>query len=153
MANTEFVPSEFHVPTRLTAPQFSLEPLDPEHNQADHAAWTSSIDHIHATPGFPDGDWPHEMSLDQNRDDLIRHRRDFADRRGFTYTVLDPTGAVIGCVYIYPLKGVPHAAHVSSWVTAARAELDLVLYRTVTQWLADSWPFEQVEYAARDAAP
>ena len=73
------------------------------------------------------------MTLDQNRDDLIRHQRDFADRRGFTYTVLDLDGTVIGCVYIYPLKGVPHAAYVSSWVTAARAELDMVLYRTVTR--------------------
>lgn len=153
MADTEFVPPSFDIPTGLTTPQFSLEPLGPEHNQADHVAWMSSIDHIHATPGFPDGDWPHEMSLDQNRDDLIRHRRDFADRRGFTYTVLDTDGGVIGCVYIYPLKGVPNAAHVSSWVTATRAELDVVLHRAVTGWLEHSWPFERVQYAARDAAP
>ena len=153
MATTDFVPQTFNVPTELATPQFTLEPLGPEHNQADHLAWMSSIDHIHATPGYPDGDWPHEMSLDQNRDDLIRHRRDFADRRGFTYTVLDPDGTVIGCVYIYPLKDVPHAAHVSSWVTASRGELDTVLYQAVTQWLGDAWPFERIEYAARDIAP
>lgn len=153
MASTEFVPSSFDVPTGLTTSQFSLAPLGPEHNQADHAAWMSSIDHIAATPGFADRDWPHEMSLDQNREELVEHQRDWADRRGFTYTVLAPQGAVIGCVYIYPLDGVPHAAHVSSWVTATHAELDSVLYQTVTGWLADLWPFERVEYAGRDMAP
>jgi len=35
-----------------------------------------------------------------NLGDLERHARDFAERRGFTYTVLG-AGEVIGCVYIY----------------------------------------------------
>jgi hypothetical protein len=30
-------------------PQFVLEPLGPEHNEQDFAAWTSSMDHIIAT--------------------------------------------------------------------------------------------------------
>ena len=81
-----------------------LVPLGPQHNERDYAAWSSSIDHIRATPGFPDGDWPHEMTLEENRGDLERHARDFAARTGFTYTVLDPDdGDVIGCLYIYPL--------------------------------------------------
>ena len=40
-----------------------LSPLGPEHNASDYAAWTSSIDHIRATPGFPDGSWPHPMPV------------------------------------------------------------------------------------------
>ena len=45
------------------------------------------------------------MSPDANRDDLERHARDFAERAGFTFTVLRPgTEEVIGCVYIYPAK-------------------------------------------------
>ncbi|UJW29792.1 hypothetical protein L3Q67_31775 [Saccharothrix sp. AJ9571] len=36
----------------------AFEPLGPQHNRADHAAWTSSIEHIRSTPGYPDGDWP-----------------------------------------------------------------------------------------------
>ena len=48
------------------------------------------------------------MTLEENLDDLERHARDFADRTGFTYTVLDPaTRAVMGCVYIYPDTGWP----------------------------------------------
>jgi hypothetical protein len=41
-----------------------------------------------------------------NLRDLERHAQDFAERRGFTYTVLSTsTGEVIGCVYIYPPRG------------------------------------------------
>ena len=79
---------------------FLLEPLGPEHNEDDHEAWSSSIEHIRATPGFLDSRWPHPMTLDENRADLERHARDFAQRSGFTYTVLDPADRdVIGCVY------------------------------------------------------
>ena len=80
-----------------------LEPLGPEHNEQDYDAWTSSMEHIAATPGYPDGTWPREMTPDENRADLQRHADDFRNRKGFTYTVLDPASRdVIGCVYIYP---------------------------------------------------
>ena len=48
------------------------------------------------------------MSLDENLVDLERHARDFAERGGFTYSVLDPEGDVIGCVYIYPAETTTH---------------------------------------------
>ena len=105
MLRMAFVPDDFQPPRSLAADQFLLEPLGPEHNEADHEAWSSSIEHIRATPGYPDGRWPRPMSLEENRADLERHARDFAARSGFTYTVLDPSDRdVIGCVYIYPDK-------------------------------------------------
>jgi RimJ/RimL family protein N-acetyltransferase len=149
MPETPFVPEDFAAPSGLATPRFRLEPLGPQHNERDYAAWTSSVDHIHATPGLT-AEWPHEMTLAENRADLERHERDFAKRTGFTYTVLDPDdGDVIGCVYIYPLKDVPGAAHVTSWVRADRAELDVPLAEAVSGWLAEAWPFERVEYAGR----
>jgi hypothetical protein len=149
-AESTFVPRGFVPPRALSQPLFLLEPLGPRHNDRDHAAWTSSIEHIRSTPGFPDGDWPHEMSLEENLDDLRGHERDFAERLGFTYTVLEPAGAaVVGCVYIYPLAGVARAAHVSSWVRADWAELDRPLHDAVTRWLERDWPFDRVEYAPR----
>jgi hypothetical protein len=51
-----FVPDGFEPPRRLVAEEFTLEPLGPEHNEDDYAAWTTSIEHIRASPGFPDGD-------------------------------------------------------------------------------------------------
>lgn len=138
------------------AEDFRLEPLGPQHNAADYAAWTASIDHIRATPGFSDGDWPHEMSQAENLRDLQRHARDFAERSGFTYTVLSiAEGEVIGCVYIYPpSRNDPSGtdgrrAVVSSWVSADRAALDPVLYRMVLAWMERDWPFQSIEYAPR----
>lgn len=158
-AGIPFVPADFVIPTRLHTEDFELVPLGPEHNERDYAAWTSSIEHILATPGFAGWGWPHEMPLEENRDDLVRHAADFAAGRGFTYTVLagrgpDPGQDVIGCVYIYPLQptedGRPTpGARVRSWVRADRAELDVALWEAVSAWLDSSWPFTSVEYAPR----
>jgi hypothetical protein len=99
----EFVPPDFDAPLRLETSDFVLEPLGPEHNEQDYDAWTSSMEHIAGTPGFPWGSWPREMTLDKNRADLQRHADDFRNRTGFTYTVLDPTDRdVIGCVLRAP---------------------------------------------------
>ena len=43
---------EFEPPAGLRHPRFVLEPLGPQHNDRDYAAWTSSMDHIHSTPGL-----------------------------------------------------------------------------------------------------
>jgi hypothetical protein len=146
-------PADFAVPDGLTAGEFRLEPLGPRHNAADYAAWTASIGHIRATPGFAGKSWPHEMSLEENLLDLERHAEDFAERRGFTYTVLSTsTGDVIGCVYIYPEHrgaGGRGRASVQSWVRADCAALDPVLHDEVLTWIERDWPFDSVKYAPR----
>lgn len=127
-----------------------LEPLGVQHNAADYAAWTSSIDHIRATPGFADWSWPEPMSLEENAADLVKHARDFADRTGFTYTVLDPaSGDVIGCLYLYPSRRSGYDVDAHSWVRADHADLDKPLHDLVCQWLADAWPFRKPDYAER----
>jgi hypothetical protein len=159
MSGELFVPADFAVPDGLVADEgFRLAPLGPQHNEADYAAWTDSIDHIRATPGFTGRSWPHPMSLEDNLHDLEQHAQDFAGRRGFTYTVLGAgSDEVIGCVYIYPLKdeepvagteGAPGAA-VRSWVRADRAQLDRVVHDAVLAWLERDWPFHSIEYASR----
>ena len=147
-----FVPDDFDPPRGMVLPEFHLVPLGAEHNKSDHAAWTSSIAHIRATPGFESADWPpvEGMSLDANRGDLERHARDFAERTGFTFTVLSPgTEEVIGCVYIYPAKNGGGDAQVRSWVRADVAELDGPLHAAVSRWLLERWPLERSIYADR----
>ncbi len=142
-----FIPGDFQPPHGLVTDHFLLEPLRPEHNEADHEAWSSSIEHIRATPGFSGGRWPRVMSLEENRADLERHARDFAARSGFTYTVLDPSDRrVIGCVYIYPDNDRVHDAVVTSWVRASRAGCDAALRKLVARWLVEAWPFERISY-------
>src|SRR5215469_1702651 len=158
MSDELFVPEDFAVPDGLMAGEFRLAPLGPQHNEADYAAWTASMDHIRATPGFTGATWPHEMSLTDNLRDLERHAQDFAARRGFTYTVLAAGTAndVVGCVYIYPARGHEPGgaegrrhASVRSWVRADRAVLDPVLHDAVLTWLERDWPFDSIEYALR----
>ena len=161
MGDQLFVPADFPVPGGFTAEEFRLEPLGPQHNASDYAAWTASMDHIRATPGFAGWRWPHEMSPEENLGDLEGHARDFTERRGFTYTVLSVgsgsgsgSGEVIGCVYIYPPRGEGTGADdwpavVRSWVRADQAALDPVLYRAVLTWLDHDWPFDAIEYAPR----
>lgn len=147
-----FVPADFDPPTSLVADQFRLEPLGPQHNDADHAAWMSSIEHIRATPGFPDGNWPpHDgISLERNLADLRRHASDFEEHIGFTFTVLDPmTAEVIGCIYLYPSKSAEHDVTVQSWVRADRADLDTPLASAVASWLASDWPWEHPDRCGR----
>lgn len=151
MTPRPLVPSEFDPPRTLVTDEFVLEPLGPEHNEADHAAWTSSIDHIRSTPGYPDGGWPpvNGMTLKENLDDLEQHAHDFAARTGFTFTVLNPSDRdVIGCVYLYPPE-TRGDVRVQSWVRADRAHLDNALSDAVAVWLAESWPWTSPDRCGR----
>jgi hypothetical protein len=144
-----------NAPDGLRHVDFVLESLGPQHNEADHRAWMSSIDHIGATPGFrPElwggDDWPQPMSLDANLRDLVRHADEFERGEAFAYTVVDPTdGDVIGCVYIVPDEVAE--ARCRLWVRADRTELDHVLERAVRDWLAGpDWTLPSVRFPGRD---
>jgi hypothetical protein len=142
-----FVPAHFRPPFGLEADGFRLEPLGPEHNVRDYAAWSSSIEHILASPGYgPDSSWPRPLSLEENLRDLERHAHDFTERTGFTYTVLGTDDDVVGCVYVYPARDDANDALVQSWVRESRAELDLPVREAVAGWLQREWPFERPLY-------
>jgi hypothetical protein len=152
MTSERFVPVGFEPPTSLVTKRFRLEPLGPQHNQADHAAWMSSIEHIRSTPGYSAGSWPpiSGMTLEQNLTDLRRHAADFTGRVGFTFTVLDPDdNDVIGCVYLYPAASAEWDVTVRSWVRADRSELDVSLADAVARWLATEWPWPRVDRCGR----
>ena len=138
--------SSFSPPRALDTSQVHLEPLTPEHAALDYEAFMSSREHLHQTLHW--GTWPRvDMKVEENRDDLKRHEREFADREGYAFTVLRPdrTGC-LGCVYIEPVENNPSMAELSYWVTEAgvRSALDHHLLGAVLRWIADDWPFESV---------
>lgn len=152
MTAVEFVPAGFEAPTTLATDHFRLEPLGPQHNGADHAAWMSSIAHIRATTGYTDRSWPPlgGMTLEENLADLRRHADDFRRGAGFTFTVLNPgDDDVIGCVYLYPSASEEWDVTVRSWVRADRSDLDVPLADAVARWLATDWPWERVDRCGR----
>ncbi|GHE66230.1 hypothetical protein GCM10018785_38770 [Streptomyces longispororuber] len=149
MDHVPFVPDDFTVPLGLVGDGFRLEPLGPQHNDADYAAWSGSVAYIRSTADFRERSWPpaEGMSLADNLRDLEEHASDFAARRGFTYTVLaEDGGDVVGCLYIYPGRDEPRVAVVRSWVRADRLELDGVVRAAVAAWLEAEWPFGEVRY-------
>ena len=150
-----FVPPSFAVPPGYAWSRFHLEPLDEHHNDRDHAAWMSSIDHIRSTPGFSpeeERDWPEPMTRERNLEDLVRHARHFQERRGFTYSILDGD-EVIGCIYIYPSDDPNHDAAISSWVRQSRAEIDAEVREELSTWIDEAWPFSHPHYAGMRQTP
>lgn len=144
-----FVPPDFEPPLGYAWDEFHLEPLGPQHNERDHEAWMSSIDHIRSTPGFSveeERGWPVAMSLERNLEDLERHANDFDHRKGFTYSILEGDD-VVGCIYIYPSRTDDHDAVISSWVTLRRAGSDSSVRRTLATWIDQVWPFTNPHYA------
>lgn len=144
---------EIDPPDALVTSWFRLEMLAPAHNDRDHEAWMSSIEHIRATPGFAqldwgDDDWPTPMTLDENLVDLNKHRDEFLAGDAFAYSVLDGDD-VIGCVYIDPDESSASAAVVRSWVRASRADRDLDLAAELDQWLRDAWPIRSRRWPGR----
>lgn len=149
-----FVPPDFEVPIAFGWSVFRLEPLGVQHNDRDHAAWMSSIDHIRSTPGFSpreEPNWPVAMTLEENLQDLARHSEDFEQRRGFTYSILEGD-EVIGCLYIYPSRLTGHDAEISSWVRVDRADLDAAVREALAEWIDDEWPFVDPLYAGSTRA-
>jgi len=141
------VPAEFDPPLGFAVGSFRLEPLGPQHNERDYAAWSSSIEHIRRSPGYPDGRWPRQMTIDENLADLERHARDFAARKGFTYTVLDASDDVVGCVYVYPAGDGLHDAVVQSWVRESEAAHDDAFRHAIADWVTSAaWPFQRPVY-------
>lgn len=148
MTPRPLVDDAFSVPEVLVADGFRLELLGPRHNESDHAAWMSSIEHIRSTPGFGHG-WPPAagMTLAENLADLVSHAERSARRVDFAYSVLDAaTGDVIGCVYLTPVPTAGGQVKVSSWVRASRADSDGPLTDVVGAWLLEAWPFDVAHY-------
>jgi hypothetical protein len=86
------------------------------------------------------------MTPDANLRDLEMHAEDFRLHKGLTYTVLDPAGKVVGCVYIYPSKTEGVDAHVRSWVSQEHSDIDLPLAQALRDWLRADWPFRTINY-------
>jgi hypothetical protein len=143
-------------PTSIGVPpgeaRFVFEPLGPQHNERDHVAWMTSIDHILGTAGWDEhSDWPMAMSLDMNMADLVRHAAEFEAGQAYAYSVLDPSvDDVVGCVYVNPDPSGPSGtAEVRSWVRVSHAELDVAVATAVADWLRDGGQFTSITWPGR----
>jgi RimJ/RimL family protein N-acetyltransferase len=145
MDKQPLVPPDFPVPEPPSHPRFRFAVLGPEHNASDLEAWSSSIGHIHSTPGFPPDGWPlRRYSIEENLADLEQHRDHHQRRLDFAWTVLDSErpAIVIGCVYLKPDPTGAGRAEARSWVREDHADLDRELREHLRPWFATAWPIK-----------
>ena len=149
-----FVPPDFVVPQELRLPALRLCKLTAALATADYEAVMDSQERLRAHS--PTG-WPRPgFTLAENLTDLIRHEREFDERAAFAYSVLVPNGErVIGCVYINPSEINPSEvaqADVYMWMRECEHSGGMTsdLRTAVEHWLAQRWPFDQVNYVRRE---
>ena len=150
-----FVPDEFVVPRSLVTDAFWLEPLKPEHNEGDYRAWTASISHIRATPGFEGWPWPRsDMTLAENLGDLPSSMRRISwpgrdSRTRCGLRAATRSSAAFTFTRLFP--GLPGLPGPRSGPGSARTgpRWIVVLYDAVSKWLRSAWPFTAVRYAPR----
>jgi RimJ/RimL family protein N-acetyltransferase len=146
-----FYPEDAPVPTLLRGDDFVLRPLRATDVELDYEAVMASQE---ALRRGSDGLWPRRgFTLEENLADLQGHEADFAARRGFTYTVIDPAETrCLGCVYAYPLdhnedgRARDHEAMVWFWVRPdlVAGDLDRRLLAALLPWLRNDFAFARV---------
>jgi hypothetical protein len=150
---TKLVPDEFEVPLELNLPAFILRPLTVEHLEIDYEAVMSSKTRLRQVFCVDDY-WPSDqMTLEEDRRDLIWHEDEFERRSSFAYTVLSPSGSrCLGCVYFFSTQVADYDAEVYFWVRDDEFlnGLDSILYKAVNKWLKTSWPFRNPAFPGRD---
>lgn len=149
------VPPEFEVPTVLENEYFRIRTLTVNDVVKDYDAVMSSLDHLQGVFG-PDSTWPSaELTFEQDLIDLGWHQKEFQIRSSFTYTVVSlDEDRVLGCIYIYPTDKGDFDANITMWVRADIVEegYDVILFDTVREWVAETWPFENPAYPGRTIA-
>jgi hypothetical protein len=163
MTMPAFYPAAAPIPAGLRTNEFVLRMLRASDVELDYDAVISSREQLLLKSG---GTWPREgFTLQENLADLQAHERDFQERSGFTYTVMNLTETeCLGCVYIYPLLALLQRVHASPerlarvgdyearvwfWVRSSRLadHLDVRLLAALRRWLASEWAFARVVFS------
>jgi hypothetical protein len=140
------------VPSELRTDEFLLRPLRAADVDLDYEAVMATQETLRRSSG---GRWPRpDFTIEENLADLQGHEEDFRARRGFTYTVMDPTETrCLGCVYAYPPKDEDggdgardYEAAVWFWVRpdGVAEDLDRRLLAALVPWLRDDFAFARV---------
>jgi len=148
----KLVPNDFIVPETLETDKFFAGKLSAADTDIDYEAVMSSIETIQKTRG---GSWPtKDLTYEDDRIDLSWHQREFEMRNTFAYIVLSPDKKeYIGCFYLYApntRKPAPEGTDVDAswWVTTEAFNKGIYdeLYKALSGWLKEKWPFEKVFY-------
>ena len=143
------------VPAGLRSDEFLLRPLRATDVELDYEAVMATQEVLRRGN---DGAWPRpDFTVEENLADLQGHEADYLARRGFTYTVMDPTESrCLGCVYAYPPgddrdgQAGDTEAVVWFWVRpdGVDDDLDRRLVAALVPWLRNDFAFARVLFRA-----
>ncbi|SFR92915.1 hypothetical protein SAMN04487846_0719 [Microbacterium sp. cf046] len=156
------------VPESLHGDEFLLRPIEVADAERDFEAVVETRADLRL---WEQSSWPaDDFTVEANAEDLADLERRHAERRAFTFAVLDPASAEsLGCVYIFPTTAtflsratvtpaVEDAvwadvdAVVYFWVRASRipSGIDSRLLAAVRSWLQDQWGFTRNGYVTNE---
>lgn len=147
----DWLPTGFAHPVRAGLPGgFHLRPIRADDVEIDFPAVMGSRERLWAKYGAAWGWPPATMTVEQDRDELLRHEREIEAHETFNYAVLNADeSALLGCVYLDPPRpGDAGDVQVVWWVIDAHAggQLERDLDAFLPCWLTEAWPFERPEF-------
>jgi hypothetical protein len=149
-----WLPAQFVHPVHVPLPGgYHLRPIAGADAELDYPAVMGSRQRLWSIYGQAWGWPPESMTLEQDRDDLVRHAVEIAAHVSFNYALFDDAEtALLGCVYIDPPRKVDADAEISWWVVDDRVGSDLqhALDTLVPRWITEAWPFERPRHIGYD---
>ena len=151
---SEFLPPDRRVPARLDLPtSHHLRPIRVADLAIDYPTVMRCQSRLWERFGPVWGWPPADMTIEQDRDDLIRHVEEMSRNESFNYAIFDAEERhLLGCVYIDPPATTDHDAQVCWWVADEEVSgpLDRCLDDAISRWLEDQWRLERPRIIGRD---
>lgn len=146
-----WLPDDWHHPERVDLPTGQhLRPIRGDDVDIDYPAVMGSQERLWSMFGEAWGWPPATMTVEQDREDLVRHEEEIAAHESFNYALLnEDETALLGCVYIDPPdEGDTFDALVAWWVIddLVGSEVEQALDDLIPRWLDEAWPFADIRY-------
>jgi hypothetical protein len=148
----QFVPEGFKAPFQVKHNKFTVRKLTVDEVEKDYEAVMSSRESLRQVFCVND-DWPSDdMTIEENREDLLEHQEEFDKNIGFAYTVVTPDDSrCIGCLYIYPFGLGVYDCRIFYWLVDDIADqLDAEFRGFLDKWIPDSFGFKNPVFPGRD---
>ncbi|WP_371186144.1 hypothetical protein [Thalassotalea maritima] len=149
----QFLPINFKVPTKLETNTFHICPLTRNVADLDYEAVMSSQSELQGIFGR-NSTWPNSnMTMNENLISIKVHEEEFEARKAFAYSVLNNAeNKCFGSIYVDPSRSVYFDCEVHFWIRTDNLELEIPLYKVVSEWLQNEWPFTKVAYPGRQVS-
>ena len=149
-----WLPDHWQHPNRVAlSTGHHLRPIRATDVDLDMVAVMGSQERLWSIYGQAWGWPPPTMTVEQDRDDLVRHEAEATRHEPFTDALFD-TGEtqLLGCVYIEPPGKAGADAEISWWVVdhLVGGPIEAALDELVPRWVNGDWPLARPRYVGRD---